>query len=413
MGTGGLVELAFMPHDAHCRAMARVSDNLRFAVCAFDRVFDTAPKQERVSLAELLSFLSRFEVKPQVLQRMQKDVAKVQRAVARVEQNQSGGGPVGSRYRTLRDALVEEGATAEEAATTAEQRLMHDARRAVKRDLRLWSPVRYQPGAKRGSDNVMHLSCLVLDYDAGVTIEEASACWAPWLHIAHTTWSHTDAHHKFRLILPLAHPVAAKDWDTVWEWGSARAGGAIDSALKGPGATYAVPTVPHADWPRRVIGNDGPLLSPLNEGLVARAAPSGRTDISPVDHPLALPRPKYDSLVEPHGIPLDRAEDAPWESDDLWDGFGGTAAELEAPAEVSLDTPERDDDERDVASPEVSMQARIAALESRVGMLEQASSLVDALERVAALHAAGALDDEEFSLAKRTVLAQDGEPSDE
>ncbi len=40
----------------------------------------------------------------------------------------------------------------------------------------------------------------------------------------HTTWSHTDDHHKFRVVLPLAVPVRAADWRPFWDWAAARTG---------------------------------------------------------------------------------------------------------------------------------------------------------------------------------------------
>ena len=146
--------------------------------------------------------------------------------------------------------------------------LKAEARKGIKRMLRLWSPVHYRPGASRGSDGVESLSCLVLDYDDGTRVADASARWESFFHIVHTTWSHTDAHPKLRLTLPLVQPVRGADWGAVWAWAEQRTGQVIDPAMKGPGATYALPAVPSRSWPRHAFVHEGTLLDPVAFGIV-------------------------------------------------------------------------------------------------------------------------------------------------
>ena len=419
---------------ATVRGMAYAPSSLRFAACSFDRVFDTEPKQELMTLEALLQFLSRFEVKPQVLQRMEREVARVQRSFDRVQNGQSGAGPIGARIReALQDAertaagSESAGADVEAAGRAVLAKLQDEAKRSVKRDLRLWSPTLYRPGARRGSDHVLHLSCLVLDYDAGTRIEAASEQWSRWLHVAHSTWSFRPEHHKFRLVLPLAEPVAAEDWPEVWAWASARTGGAIDPALSGAGAMFAIPTVPNAEWPRAHIAHDGPLLSVVNEGVIASAASGGVPEdvVLLQENTLVTGRRKYRSIHAPIPFAVRTAPDVAWERDELWDPFGdGAAPASPEPAPAAHASAELASTALEPARPVASQETGVtmeefAALQRRVARLEQtleqasaqrpvaeiaAERVVSALERLLALHESGALDADEFELAKRAVL---------
>jgi putative DNA primase/helicase len=159
------------------------------------------------------------------------------------------------------------------AAETA--KLEEHARKDAKTNLRLWSPARYRE-AKRGSENVAALSCLVLDYDAGVSIEDAAATWEEFFHCLHTTWSHREDRPRFRVILPLARPVAAADWTAVWAWAARQADDMVDHALKGAGATFALPATPSLDSPRVATVHAGELLDPELVGI-----PLGPVDPTP------------------------------------------------------------------------------------------------------------------------------------
>ena len=134
----------------------------------------------------------------------------------------------------------------------------------------LWSPAEYQAGTKRGSQGVRALSCLVLDYDSGVSrIENARRAWGGWPGILHTSWSHTDEHHKFRVIMPLHRPVPVEDWGGVFAWAESwtrtvadpahemslkeyRAAEwiyTVDPACKDPARMFYVPAVSSRDSP--------------------------------------------------------------------------------------------------------------------------------------------------------------------
>tara|TARA_R110000824_G_scaffold94756_2_gene228390 strand:+ start:2617 stop:3600 length:984 start_codon:yes stop_codon:yes gene_type:complete len=133
-----------------------------------------------------------------------------------------------------------------------------------------WSPTRYREGAKRGKADVLALSCLVLDYDSGTTIQTALNSWSWRPGILHTSWSHTEDHHRFRVILPLAEPVPAEDWGGVFSWADrwtrrctneseiqtpedyhrATWESTIDTKCKDTGRLYYLPAVRAEDWPR-------------------------------------------------------------------------------------------------------------------------------------------------------------------
>ncbi len=119
-----------------------------------------------------------------------------------------------------------------------------------------WSPASYAPSVlRRSSAAVEEVCALVLDFDNGVTFEESLRVWGEWTHIGHTSWSHTEGHHKFRLVLPLARQVPGAEWHRAWAWALAlwgeeaprRAGGAIcgtpDEKCKDASRIYFLPAL--------------------------------------------------------------------------------------------------------------------------------------------------------------------------
>jgi len=128
-----------------------------------------------------------------------------------------------------------------------------------KMDLAAWSPTIYVKGGTRGSKNVSAVTCLVLDYDDGTTIEQARRAWAPWAHAIHTSWSHKPDAPRFRVVVSFADPVPAKDWPAVWAWAYRRAP-TIDKACKDAGRIYFLPARPSEDSPWVGEVHDGPPL---------------------------------------------------------------------------------------------------------------------------------------------------------
>ncbi|MBV9327471.1 MAG: HNH endonuclease [Chloroflexi bacterium] len=85
---------------------------------------------------------------------------------------------------------------------------------ADKRQARCWAPTRYADGVStRGNDGVEAVTCLVFDCDR---VEPDWARLEAYWYLAHTTYQHTPEHPRWRLVLPLAAPVAATHWPATW-----------------------------------------------------------------------------------------------------------------------------------------------------------------------------------------------------
>ncbi len=249
-------------------------EDLRFPVASFHRVFDTVPTQEVLDLAELVEMLRRFEVKRDTMAAVERELGRIQRATDAVLATGSADGPVGVALGKAAAAARAVGADGALAVEAAAGKLADDARRAAKRDLRLWSPTLYTPGAPRGSEGVVAVGCLVLDYDAGATLEDAASTWESWFHLVHSTWSHRADRPRFRVVLPLARPVVAADWAAVWAWAAALTGHVVDPALKGLGSMFALPAVPHPDAERVCEVSPGAFLDPEAEGVPLQPPPA-------------------------------------------------------------------------------------------------------------------------------------------
>ena len=152
-------------------------------------------------------------------------------------------------------------------------------RLADKKMLPMWSPVRLNV-QKRAKKNVAGASCLVLDYDDNTDLDGAMAIWGQWYSIYYSTWSHTRAAPRFRVVLPLAREVTPGEYPTLWRWAEMTANRQIDKACKDISrawARFAVPDTGSDDafaehaWghlldPNKVI----PLAPPLPEPVRPR-----------------------------------------------------------------------------------------------------------------------------------------------
>ena len=129
---------------------------------------------------------------------------------------------------------------------------------ANKLALPAWSPARFEAGRPRCAEAVLDVSCLVLDHDEGDP-DAALAAWSGLFAVAHSTWSHTLAAPRFRVVVPLARPVPAARWARAWAWAIERAPGA-DSVCKDASRLYFRPAVPAPDAPRFARVQPGELL---------------------------------------------------------------------------------------------------------------------------------------------------------
>lgn len=144
--------------------------------------------------------------------------------------------------------------------------------RALKSCLPAWIPAAFRPDGRRVAADVVDLHLLVLDYDGGATIEDERWRWREFAHCGHTSWSHAMGDPKFRIVLPLAAPVAAFWWARVWEWAQAFTGHRIDEKTRNPDRIYFLPALkgPASPWFSWV--NDGPWLAVEGPELPATRA---------------------------------------------------------------------------------------------------------------------------------------------
>lgn len=125
-----------------------------------------------------------------------------------------------------------------------------------KQSLAAWSPAAFKE-QKRAKHLVQEVSCLVADYDDGTPYEEALEHWSDIGEcILHTTWSHTEALHKFRVIIPLAVPIERERFARAWMWLYDMSGKKIDKACKDPSRIFygfSIPTwqIYRCNWQRR------------------------------------------------------------------------------------------------------------------------------------------------------------------
>lgn len=128
-------------------------------------------------------------------------------------------------------------------AQTAERLTTYSHRTA--KDGAAWSPATFD--GKRAKENAVAVCALVLDYDDGADPVDATrdldargVCY-----ILHTTHSHTPDAPKFRVVLPLARPVAACDWPSFYERAARHFGqGKTDASCKDASRLYFLPACP-------------------------------------------------------------------------------------------------------------------------------------------------------------------------
>ena len=86
-----------------------------------------------------------------------------------------------------------------------------------KKDFPAWSPCIFN--GRANNKNAIEVSCLVWDIDAGLfTFEDMRSHLQQTQYncFMHTTYSHTDKQHKYRVIFPLKTPIVAEDWRYAW-----------------------------------------------------------------------------------------------------------------------------------------------------------------------------------------------------
>lgn len=367
---------------------------LRIPLATFKRVFDTDPAREVVTLPELIATLTRFELKPEVQRRIERELERAEVAWRQVRAGEHASGRYARRLGEAREAALIAGGDPVEAVDVAWHELKKDTTKRVKQDIRLWSPALFKAGGRRQQEDVTHVSCLVMDHDDGTPIDVVREVWAPWFHIVHTTWSHRPEFPRFRVIVPLAQAVEAERWEAVYAWAIDRSEGVVDPTGKGRASTFAMPVVPSATHPREAYSHAGALLDPVAEGVLDANQPPDDATLA------AIVRPSPSFTGDPERQYIDAGvgsvgDDDPFDDQALWDAVAGGTAEVTS------------------ASPPANPPTRSASgaaplidrLEAWMEQVAPAALAVDALERLEGLRDRGTLTDEEFEDAKAAILA--------
>lgn len=164
-----------------------------------------------------------------------------------------------SRFKSSRDNQPEP-ATVEWSALSE---MLCDNQTRASKDGAAWSPASYLAGVSRGKAFVSEVSCLVIDVDNGASYEEFRGHWSKWRHIVSSSYSHTKTCPKYRVVFPLAKPVAGGDWEHVYTRLALAVGlGQGDPACKDASRLYYLPSCPaetKGDAFSRIC-NDAPLL---------------------------------------------------------------------------------------------------------------------------------------------------------
>ncbi|AJW45535.1 hypothetical protein TK49_12985 [Ralstonia mannitolilytica] len=107
-----------------------------------------------------------------------------------------------------------------------------------------WSPAIYPEGVKRSKSGVAAVTALVMDVDDGTPIEHFHQRLEGYAYFWHTSYSHTQEHPKYRIVVFLAAPVPAEQWGDLWLRAQAWMGGHLDPATKDASRIYFVPSMP-------------------------------------------------------------------------------------------------------------------------------------------------------------------------
>jgi hypothetical protein len=168
----------------------------------------------------------------------------------------------------------------------------------------LWLPVRVNPREDgtlgKTDEDVESISMLVVDSDSGIELDVLRALGTAegydLLRFGHTSYSHSAAKTKGRVVFPLIEPVPARRWLAVWgaatRW-AASCGVINDTTTKNPARLWYKPSAPRAEdfhyW--QTGGESAP------NG--ARVWSDGRALLDPAWLIRTFPEPKKEAVYRP------------------------------------------------------------------------------------------------------------------
>ncbi len=149
-----------------------------------------------------------------------------------------------------------------------------------------WSPATYRPGTTRANTNVQAVAMAVWDKDhrtAGdLDRDRARLADLDLAHLIHSSYSHTPSDYRYRIVVPLTHPViAGEHWVTVWSrawWNYSALLGGNDAQTKDMSRMFYQSAAPP----------DGEVFAFVGEGQALNwealpDAPNAPTDAPAVD----------------------------------------------------------------------------------------------------------------------------------
>ena len=101
---------------------------------------------------------------------------------------------------------------------------------------------RLKPGTTRKNVNVDFMSMAIADIDNGTTLESLMPAIGEYEWFAYSSFKHTDAAPRYRIVFPLTKDVPADEWGAVWDaFSTALIGGNNDPATKDPSRFFWLP----------------------------------------------------------------------------------------------------------------------------------------------------------------------------
>ncbi len=138
--------------------------------------------------------------------------------------------------------------------------LTRHLRIADKHAARLWSPARFERGKVRGKDHVIDVSVLAFDIDDGTDASTLEYWLGDRAYVITSSFSHTEAHAKLRVVIRLVAPIPLADFDETWRSANRHLmHGHVDPATKDASRMFYRPSCPPSAQPVAIV-HDGHVL---------------------------------------------------------------------------------------------------------------------------------------------------------